>query len=208
MAETPQGETGLEQPKNDVNNPVTPAAEKPGEKKPDAQVEQLRKEKEQAEMRANQLANQLKAKEDAEREAEEKRLEEENQYKDLYEKRDARVKELEAEADRRERETLLKAKAEEIYKDYPDIVREVAEDAELKLADTDEDSVEAFKKKLDNFKTKLGNAKVTPNNPGTPTPRENFNPSQYKDLARNPVKLAEHWSKTSPVMAAMIKPAE
>lgn len=205
MADTPDGETGTQvEPKNNVNNPVTPVEEK----KPDAaELERLRKEKEQAEMRANQLANQLKAKEEAEQAAKVKELEEQNKYKDLYEQRDARVKELEAEADRKEREAQVKGKTDEIFKDYPAAVREIAEEADLKLPDTDEDSVEAFKKKLDNFKAKIGNEKVTPNNPGVPTPKENFDPIAYKDLAKNPAKLEEQMRK-SPVLSHMLKPTE
>lgn len=207
MADTPNGETGTPvEPKNNVNNPVTPPIE---EKKPDPQVAEVLKRAEQAEMRANQLANQLKAKEDAEREAQEKELVEQNKFKDLYEQSDARVRELEAEADRKENEAQVKAKTNEIYKDYPETVREIAEEADLKLSSTDEDAVEAFKQKLDNFKAKLGSPKVSPNNPGdlSPKPKE-FNPAQFKDLAKDPKKLEEYWKKNSPVMASMLRPTE
>lgn len=208
MADTPNGETVPIEPKNDVNNPVTPTVT-PEEKRPDPQVAEVLKRAEQAEMRANQLANQLKAKEDAEREARERELEEQNKFKELYDQEKARREQLESEKERAEHDAEIKAKSDEIYKDYPDSVREIAEEADLKLPDTDEDSIEVFKNKLDNFKAKLGNPKINPNNPGEPSPKpKDFNPAIYKDLAKNPKKLEEYWAKHSPVMAQMIKPAE
>lgn len=211
MSDTPNGETGTKvEPKNDVSNPVTPTAT-PEEKKPDEDVTALKERLRVAEQKAarvGQVENKLAEIEKAQQEAEAKELMEQNKFKDLSEKQAERIKQLEEESERKERDAQIKSKTDEIYKDYPDAVREIADEAELKLADTDEDSVEAFKKKLDNFKARIGNAKVTPNNPGTPTPKEDFNPAQYKDLAKNPAKLEEHWKKHSPLMAQMIKPAE
>lgn len=176
------GETGVPKAPENVTPPSAPA---PGNAN-DTAVEQLRKEKEQAEMRANQLANQLKAKQDAEAAAEAKRLEENNEFKTLHEQEKAKREALEAKiaADEQAKE-LAKAKTE-VLADYPDEVKALAEETGMTLASADDDAKAAFKEKLDKIQQRVGaNGKVTPNNPNRPTGQVTLSPAELGKQLRN-----------------------
>lgn len=164
MADTPSANAGetvvVDDSKTTV--PVTAPATVTSN---DGEVEKLRKEKEQAEMRANQLANQLKAREEADAEAKAKELEEQNKFKDLYEQERTKREAIESEREEAERKAELAKAKQDALSDYPDTVKTMAEKLGLDLTDSSETAVEEFKSKLNELKNGVGNtAKVSGNN--------------------------------------------
>lgn len=196
------GETSTpEAPKNGTQTPAPNTGNAS-----DPAVEQLRKEKEQAEMRARQLANELAAKKKAEEEAEAKRLAEQNEYKTLHEQEKAKREALEAKlAEEERRKELAKAKAE-VLADYSDDVKAAAEDLGLDLSDTDDDAKATFKEKLDKLQQRVGvSGKVTPNNPGKPSAAPELSGPQLATAMKSQDKFEEIISK-KPGIAAMMSP--
>lgn len=176
---TPVVETvAPEAPKNDVNPVVTP----PVVTAADTVTEELRKQLEQAKMRENQLANQLKAKEEAEAKAKEKELEENNQFKDLFEQEKAKREALEAEQETNQRQAELNKTKAEALNGFSEDVKKLAEEVGIELLDTDEQSVEAFKGKLDKISaTASAEARITPNNPNQPDSKIELTPQQLQE---------------------------
>ena len=152
-------------PSNDATPPATP----PVNAVDPAEVERLRKEAEQARMRANQLENELKKKADEEEAARLKQLEENEEWKQLAEQERIKRETLEQglEAEKRDRE--LKAATSEVFSQFPKEVVEIAEEVGLALSDVDDSAKDALKAKLDKIAAKVATeAKVTPNNPAAP----------------------------------------
>lgn len=164
MADTPEGETANPgTPENNNSNPVNPTP--PAQDNLQAEVERLRKEAEQARLRANQLENEKKAREEADAEAQAKKLEEQQEYKTLLEQERAKRAELESEAEKREAQAELNKAKADVLKDFDDDVREQAEELGIDLTTADEAAVTSFKEKLEKIQTRLtGTANVTPNN--------------------------------------------
>lgn len=202
--ETPKGETPVVTDPKTNANPTPPAPQVPSVDT--AEVERLRKEAEQATMRANQLANQLKAKEDAEAEAKAKELEEQNKYKDLFEQEKAKRQEIEAAKEKADRDTAIKAEQDKVFSEYPDEVKSLAEEVGLNLTDTEDDTIAAFKSKLDNISSKIKAPKVTPNNPGNQAPKTDLTPQETYEMLRDPVKFSEYMRKNSKGVASMMRP--
>jgi len=201
---TPNGETGT--PKAPEN--VTPTSAPTQGNANDAAVEQLRKEKEQAEMRANQLANQLKAKEDAEAADRAKKLAEQNEFNTLYEQEKTKREALEAqiEADKQAKE-LAKAKTE-VLAGYPDEVKALAEETGMTLASADDDAKTAFKEKLDKIQQRVGaNGRVTPNNPNRPTGQPQLSPAELGKQLQNQSTF-EQIVAQKPGIASMMSPKQ
>jgi len=162
--DTPKGETAQSQP---LDNNVTPTTT-PVVNVDTAEVERLRKEAEQARMRANQLENELKKKNDAEAEARQKQLEEQQEYKTLYEQEKAERERL---AQERELESLtqtIKSEEAKITAAYPQEVLDIAKELGFSLTDSSDEAVATFKAKLDKVSEKVGaKGGVTPNNTRT-----------------------------------------
>lgn len=198
--ETPTGETPVvTDPKTNANpTPVVDLSE----------VEKLRKEREQAEMRANQLANQLKAKEEAEAAAKAKQLEEQNQFKDLYEQEKAKRLEAEAETERKEHEAAVKAEEDKVFAAFPDQVKVLADKLGITLADADDSTVEAFKAKLDEIKGSIAQPKVAPNNPGNRAPAPELSQDDFRATLSDPAKFAEYAQKNLKTVAPMMRQAD
>lgn len=145
------------------------------------EVEKLRKEKEQAEMRANQLQNQLKAKEEAEATLRQKELEEQNKFKELFEQEKAKREAVEAEQEAAEKKKALEEAKTAVLADYSDDVKTLANEAGLSLTDSDEASVSAFKEKLDKISKLVGaTQKVGPNNPNRTEHKVKLTPDELK----------------------------
>ena len=166
-------ETGSQQ---QVSNDTSPVAA-PVQDNSNAELERLRKEKEQAEMRANQLQNQLSEKEKADEAAKAKKLEEEGQYKELLDKERAARQALELEKDTKERQAQLEKDTHEVFSKYNPAVVELAKTAGLSLVDDTDEAKASLQEKLDTFATKLGGTtRVEANNPAptvqTPTSKE------------------------------------
>jgi len=202
--ETPSGET---QVVTDPKTNVTPTATPPSQTV-DPAIEELRKKAEQAEMRANQLANQLKAKDDAEAAAQAKQLEEQNQYKTLYEQEKAKRTQIEADGAAAEKAATLKTEADKLFAQYPEQVRSLAQEAGMTLSDTDEASIDLFKQRLDKVNGFIKSPKVGPNNPGQPnTGSPDMSPMDYHAMLNDPKKFEEYLKKNTKGIASMMRQA-
>lgn len=159
---TPNGETvPAPAPSNVPSNPSVPSPVNSG-----VDVEQARREADTAKIRANQLENELKKMRDEQEAARQKQLEEKEEFKTLYEQTQSRLREMEDATTQAERTQTLKSETETIYKDYSETVVELAKTAGLSLTDDSDAAKASLKEKLDSFKSKLGNAPITSNNPG------------------------------------------
>lgn len=191
-----------ETPKNEAVNPPTPPVE---EKKVDnSQLEELRKKAEQAEMRANQLANKLQAKEEAEAQAEAKKLEEQNEYKTLFEQEKAKREAIETERQEEARRKELSEAQATLLAEYDDDVKGLAEDAGATLTDTSDEAVAAYKERLDKFQTRLGKQKVQPNNPGVETPTKEYSREELRVILNDPVKRDAYYREKNGVTAQLM----
>lgn len=192
-----------EAPKNDATTVATPVVNATDS----AEVERLKKEAEQAKMEANMLRNKLKAEEDAKAAAEAERLKENQQFKDLYEQTDARLREVEREreADARKRELAeLKAKT---LGEFSGDVKAAAEELGLDLTDVTDEALQEFRGKLDRLNTRVGGQKVSANNPA-PASNGAGQMSQvdmYLTL-NDPKKRDEYYRKKGGLTAQMMEP--
>jgi len=206
MADTPSANAGetvvVDDSKTTV--PVTAPATVTSN---DGEVEKLRKEKEQAEMRANQLANQLKAREEADAEAKAKELEEQNKFKDLYEQEKAKREAVETEAEAKERLAAIAKAKDEVLGEYSDEVKKQVEALGLDLADTDEASVNSFKEKVAILDKGTASTKIGGNN--QPVHKEGtveLSPDELKEVLRTPDGLESLIQKKYPGIAMMTSP--
>jgi TolA-binding protein len=205
MSDTPTpGETVVQgEPKNDATNQSTPP---PAVKAEDnAAVEQLKKELAQAQMRANQLENERKKLDEAEQRKKEKELEEQNQFKTLYEQEAAKRKELEEAQEQEKRQKEVAEKKSEVFADYSDEVRVLAEEAGMSLTDTDEEAVQAFKEKLDKIKALVPGPKVSSNNPNPVANEKSYTQEEMQSALRDPKAFHEFVTSKFPGIAAMTR---
>lgn len=167
MADTPtEGETAPTTVKNDGTTTSAPTSNAS-----DALVEQLKKEKEQAEMRANQLQNELKAKAKAEEEAQQKALEEQSEFKNLFEQEKAKNEAFQREAEEAEARIELEKSQGEILKEFPAEVVELAQETGMGLTENTEEAKEKLRSTLTKLSEKVSAAaKVAPNNQGAAQP--------------------------------------
>lgn len=120
-----------------------------------AEVEAAKKRAEQAEMRANQLQNELDKRSKAEDAARQKQLEEQNEFKTLYEREKLAREELERkEQDELKRENAKKAETE-IFSEFPSEVVEVATSVGLQLNGETEEAKKELRDKLTALKDKV-----------------------------------------------------
>lgn len=166
MEVTPNGET--ENP-GASQTPATPAAT-PAPVQDNgsaADVERLRKEKEQAQMRINQLEKEAEARKKADEEAQQKRLEEQNEYKSLFEQEKAKREAIENERQEAETKEQKRLAEETIFAEFSQEAIEVAKEAGLALKDDSDEAKADFKQRLEKISQRVtSNAGVTPNNPG------------------------------------------
>jgi hypothetical protein len=137
-----------------------------------ADVEQAKREAEQARIRANQLENENKKLKEAQEAARQKQLEEKEEFKTLYEQTATRLKEIEDRDAVNERAKELSTATEEVFKDYDPKAVELAKVAGLSLSDSTDEARTALKEKLDIFQKQVGPSASTPgsNNPHNPAP--------------------------------------
>lgn len=170
MAEdTTPVETGT--PQAPSNEPATAAA--PTQVNSSADVEQAKREAEQARIRANQLENENKKLKEAQDELQRKQLEEKEEFKTLYEKTQAQLDEITATQESQARQAQLTEATNGVLKEYPAEVVDIAKTAGLALSDDSETAQTALKEKLDAIKAKVGGGTaVTSNNASTPAQQE------------------------------------
>lgn len=169
MAEpvVPTEPVAVTEPKNDSGAPVvTPAA-------PDEATE-LRKQLEQATMRANQLANEKAARDKVDEDLQRKKLEEDGEWKLLAEKNAAELQELRSREENATKTAELNAATQEVLKTFPKEVIDIAETAGISLTDDSESARTSLTEKLAAIQARvLPNAPVvTANNPHNPAPAE------------------------------------
>ncbi len=165
MAGTPTGETVVsEDSKTTVTTPSAPPQVNTTD---NSESEKLRKELEQAQMRANQLQNQLEAKSKAEEEARQKQLEEQNEFKSLYEQEKAKREAIETERQEAETKQSLSLAEQAIFAEFDPEAIEIAKEAGLSLNDDSDEAKTTLKSKLEKIQSKVVNKSVTPNNPGS-----------------------------------------
>ena len=169
MADTPNGETVTP---GDSQTNGTPPTATPVANVDTAEVERLRKEKEQADLRIRQLENERQARETADREAEAARLKQNEEYKTLYEKSNAELERIREESETKERQATLSTATSDVFKDYPQAVQDIAKTTGLSLSDDSELARAALKEKLDSLQTVVGGTtpQVTSSNPSTAAP--------------------------------------
>jgi len=204
------GDTGkkseTEEPKAPENGTPTPLAPPTGNASEGAgEAEKLRKELEQARMRENQLLNEKKAKEEAEAKQKAKELEEQNEFKSLYEQEKAKREAIETERETEEKRKELDKKKSEVLTDYSDEVKAVAEETGMALNSTDEADVAAYKEKLDKVQKMVGTGKVGPNNPGKSTGKPELSQDELRAALKDPNKFQEIISQR-PGIAALMTP--
>jgi len=131
------------------------------------EVIRLRKEKEQAEMRANQLENEKRERDKKDEEAARKKLEEDNDLRTLNERLKSQLDTLESEKEENERLAGIDTAKKVIFSEYPAEVVEIAETAGMTLYDNSEDAQIKLKERLDVIKSKVSTTntqKVSGNN--------------------------------------------
>lgn len=174
------------------SNEVTPTAAPVANAVDPAEVERLRKEAEQARMRANQLENELKKKAEEEEAARLKQLEEQNEWKSVAEQNKAKLEALEAEREAEQRAKELRTATKEVYSQFPDEVKELAEEMGVGLNDATEEAKEALKQRLEKIQAKVvTEKKVTPNNPSNPV-----QPTQNKEELLERAKFGDRTAQT------------
>lgn len=167
MADTPTGETVT--PGDSQTTVPTPAPT--GNAADQAEVERLRKEAEQQNLRIRQLENERVAREKADEETKRRELEEKEEYKTLYEKTEAELKTRREKEESETRSKELATAGEAVLKDYPKEVQELAATAGISLTDDSEAGKALLKEKLDAIKSKLPNTpQVDSNNGYSPSP--------------------------------------
>lgn len=195
------GETGTPKAPENVTPPPAPA---PGNAGVDvSEVEKLRKERDQAQMRANQLEKEKKTREDAEAAKQSKELEEQNEYKTLHEQEKAKREALESQIENETKSKELDKARVEALTDYSDGVKALAEETGLALDSTDETAIAAFKEKLDKIQKMVGNGKVGPNNPGRSTGQPELSGNELKLALKDDAKFEEIISR-KPGLAQMM----
>lgn len=198
-----------EQAKNEAQKPapvtVTPE-----------QLAAAEKKAEQAEMRARQLENEKLAREKADEEARNKKLEEDNEWKELAAREKQRADALESAQEEERKRTALKTAESTLLADYPDEVKEIISTTGLSLNDDSETAQAEFKSRLDAIAAKLPAAqkpKVQGNNgvipPSSSTDVEDA--KLYQRMRFDDRELSESAKRTAidklPALAEMRKNA-
>jgi len=198
-----------EQAKNEAQKPapvtVTPE-----------QLAAAEKKAEQAEMRARQLENEKLAREKADEEARNKKLEEDNEWKELAAREKQRADALESAQEEERKRTALKTAESTLLADYSDEVKEIISTTGLSLNDDSETAQAEFKSRLDAIAAKLPAAqkpKVQGNNgvipPSSSTDVEDA--KLYQRMRFDDRELSESAKRTAidklPALAEMRKNA-
>lgn len=165
MSDTTTVETATPVVKNEVTPPSAPAPQV--NTTDNSELDRVKKELEQTQMRANQLNNQLEAKAKAEEEAKAKQLEEQNEFKSLYEQEKAKREAQDNERQEAETKQNLTIAEQAIFAEFDPSAIEVAKDAGLTLTEDSDEAKAALKTKLEKIQSKVVTGNVTSNNPGS-----------------------------------------
>lgn len=188
MADTPTGETVTPEPLGTVTPPVTAPIVDTGD-----DAEQLKKALEQAQMRTRQLENEAQARAKADAEAKQKQLEDQAQFEALWKQSEAEKQALLDEREEADRKVALEAGTQDVLKDYPTSVQDIARTAGITLSADTVEARSALKVTLDALATKVPatSPTVTPNNPGVATPAKPDRESLVKRMKFGDKKAAK-----------------
>lgn len=164
MVDTPTNGGETINPEAPSNN-ATPTATPQVNAVDTAEVERLRKEKEQADMRIRQLENKAKKRQEAEEAARLKQLEEQNEWKTVAEQTKARLEAIEKEKEAEQRSKELSQATNSVLAEFPEAVQEIAKETGLGVTEASEEAQAAFKAKLQKIADQLPKAKPSANNP-------------------------------------------
>lgn len=208
--DTPKPGETVTPPSNEPANPVipAPAAVAPVvEDNSQDEVVRLRKELEQKTMRENQLQNQLKAKEDAEAAAKAKEMEDQNQFKELFEQEKAKREALEAAQTESEKKTEIEKAKTDVLAEYSDEVKTLAEEVGVDLISSDESAVSAFREKLEKINNRVvTSGNVGPNNRNTDVKPTTLTGDALKEALQDPNQFHNIVVASHPGIAAMTAP--
>lgn len=207
MADTPTGETVVQEPpKNDVTPVAAPAPQVNSNE--NGEVERHKKEAAQAQMRANQLENELKKIREQQEAQKQKELEEQEQYKSLYEQEKAKREAAEIEQQEAQRKAELEQTQNTIFAEFNQEAIEVAKEAGLTLTDTTDEAKNAFKERMTRIQERtITGRSVTPNNPGTDTPQEIDRAQEIQAMRAGNKEARSKLISNLPVLDAMRKQA-
>lgn len=208
MSDTPTTGETANQPATPTQTPSAPPVVKPQDNSVEElrrQVEEERKAREQATMRANQLENEKKQRDEAEAARKAKELEEQNQYKELYEQERAKREEVERERQTAEEQQAIANTKAEVVKEYSEEIIKEAKELGFDLTSADETAVAAYKAKLDKLTTMTGNTqKVTGNNPPAPNNQQPaLNPDELRETLQDEKSFHAYVTKNFPGIASM-----
>lgn len=148
---TPNGETAPIEPVSNnaptVTTPVTPTV--------DPQLTEALKKVEQAEMRARQLENEKAIRDKADEATRQQQLEEQNEFKTLYEREKETREQLERDKETSTKQASIDAAKADVLKDYSPEVKDIADTAGLSLTDDTPEAQAELKTKLDSIAAKL-----------------------------------------------------
>lgn len=154
------------------------------------ELDAIRKEREQLEMERNMLRNKLAEKEKAEAELKQKQLQENEEYKTLWEQTQAQLREVTEAQERAATLAEISAKEKELSSQYSEEVLDIAKTAGLKLDATDEDAVSKFQSALEKISSKVGrDTKPSPENHSGQS-RDNLSQAQAIERLRSGDKSA------------------
>lgn len=165
MSDTPTGETVNA---GDSQTTVTTSTAPVANVVDPAEAERLRKESEQKDLRIRQLLNEKEARDRAEAEAKAKVLEENNEFKSLWEQSEVKRKEVERQMEDQQRAQAIEQGTQEVFSQFSTDVVELAKETGLALTDTSDEAKVAFKEKLDKIAAKVVTSRpIQANNPNT-----------------------------------------
>jgi hypothetical protein len=122
-------------------------------------------------MRANQLENELKKIREAQEAEQRTKLEEKEEFKQLYESVNSQLEEMKNAQAAAERASEIKQATDSVLAEYPQNVQEVARTAGLSLDDDSDAAKALLKSKLDAIKQQVGTPAPSANNPAPNTPQ-------------------------------------
>ena len=173
-----------------LENNAKPVATPPVNAPDPAEVERLRKESEQKDLRIRQLENEKAAREKAEADAKAKELEENNQFKDLYEQERTKRVEIERKQEADEKAKAITDARTRALSTYSDQVKAIADDAGITLADDSDEAVTEFRARLDKIQTQLGGGpRVSANNPGSSSTKQPVTPDELREIMQDPARV-------------------
>lgn len=144
-------ETVAPQPLENTNSVPQPAPVQGN-----ADVEAVRKEAEQAKMRANQLQNELAEAQKKIAEAEQAKLQEKEDYKTLWEQANSQLQEVVTTQEQAAFQAEVAKKESEVTAQYSEEVLKIVKTTGVKLDGVDDAAAAAFKAKLDEIQETVG----------------------------------------------------